>query len=318
MNPFLFSFKLDLLKAHVSSYTTIGGVFVAAHEDKRPAKRQKPVSTRQGGLFVDSAPSSPAVPVKQIEADLYAPKAQVGANITGVDGDVGCLAEYFGRPEKEVVDLLKTMVADFGSGEKFQLTIKQKKNAVVAVFEGSDGSSIWRAFRKDASGKLFVEHFSFDSAHMGKGGGKAVLRCSVGVYQKLGVDRMTLNANGDVGGYVWARFGFIPEDWEKVRSNLKNILDSIQSGNHRNQTRNKDGTGSASNITAKFSDDAFMKISEMLKSDDPSVIGDIAGLTGTSGREIGKELLLGSLWSGELNLNDKRAMGVFNKYLQKA
>ena len=57
-----------------------------------------------------------------------------------------------------------------------------------------------------------AKHDVFHINGEGKGGGigKQVLKSQFDEYEKMGVTKVTVHANIDVGGYAWARFGFVP------------------------------------------------------------------------------------------------------------
>ena len=57
----------------------------------------------------------------------------------------------------------------------------------------------------------------------GEGIGKQVLKAQFDEYERMGVTRAKVHANIDVGGYAWARFGFVPSQrsWNDLRESLK-------------------------------------------------------------------------------------------------
>lgn len=77
-----------------------------------------------------------------------------------------------------------------------------------------EGSRVYlsRAFRKDdKDGKLIVSHeeFTMGSRIQNKGIGAAVLKASLPYYDALGAKTIKLHANLSVGGYAWAKAGFV-------------------------------------------------------------------------------------------------------------
>ncbi|MEV0032774.1 hypothetical protein [Nocardia sp. NPDC050793] len=108
-------------------------------------------------------------------------------------------------------------------------------------------------------------------------------------YRRSGVDRIILTAGDEKGGYVWAVAGFDwdvsdPVEFEKSISNVKVRIEQI-----------------ASDTSLAIEDKR--KIADLLQrfaggpADYPSP-HEIAMTTGTNGRRLGKEILLGSQWDG--------------------
>jgi hypothetical protein len=60
----------------------------------------------------------------------------------------------------------------------------------------------------------------------GKDVGKSVLGQSIALMQKLGMTQDRLHANIDVGGYAWARYGYVPDpdSWAELRHDLQGKL----------------------------------------------------------------------------------------------
>ena len=69
-----------------------------------------------------------------------------------------------------------------------------------------------------------------------KGIGKKLLAGNVETYEKLGIEKVKVTAGLTVGGYAWAKYGYVPQqdDWDSLRSILKNRIEgggSRYSGN---------------------------------------------------------------------------------------
>jgi hypothetical protein len=82
-----------------------------------------------------------------------------------------------------------------------------------------------RRFVRAPNGELMAYHDSFVIEGEGKGAGigKAVLKAQFDEYERMGVNRVVVHANIDVGGYAWARFGFVPtkRSWNDLRESMK-------------------------------------------------------------------------------------------------
>jgi hypothetical protein len=53
--------------------------------------------------------------------------------------------------------------------------------------------------------------------------GKTILAGNIETYQKLGIEKVDVNAGLDVGGYAWAKYGYVPNQgsWDRLRGNLQ-------------------------------------------------------------------------------------------------
>lgn len=161
-------------------------------------------------------------------------------------------------------------------------------------FKGTKGTTITRMTRdlvfKD--GELSVTHgyFKVDSAQQGGGLAKKVLKSSFALYKEIGVSRVELEANINVGSYAWAKYGFQPtlSEWASLQATLVKRIENL---------------------------DAPMEVRAMLETlalnDDPKTIWVI------SDSIYGKELLMDTSWEGFIDLADDMAMDRFNGYVSK-
>ena len=136
----------------------------------------------------------------------------------------------------------------------------------------------------------------------GKGLAKEILANQIELYQKIGLDRVSLTAGLDRGGYAWAKYGFLPTPgyWASLRGDLQRSL--MQLSNH-----------------GKITKQQFDAVQPLLQSEDPHSMWAISDVTSPTadGRPLGKQLLSGTGWSGQLNLKDKDSMERFNAYVAK-
>lgn len=109
-----------------------------------------------------------------------------------------------------------------------------------------------------------------------------------------GTVRLTLQAALTHGGYVWATYGFLPEtpaEWTRLSSHLQTKLAVI-----KNQL-------SATELAA---------IDKILTSPNPLAIRAVAAIQiPVSGTTVGKHLLLGTVWNGQLDFSDRPSMLIF-------
>ena len=179
--------------------------------------------------------------------------------------------------EHEDTDFVVRCYGGRGPIRSMSISVRNPKAQITRIFRCEDD-------------KIIVEHDYFELSQelQGKGFSKNILSSFLEQYERIGVDKIELYANIDVGGYAWARYGFsadrrdvygiirnynIPE----VKERAKSIVDEFYS-NHSDEY--------------KF----------------PMYL--------LSNEEFGKDLLLGSSWHGEIDLKDKKAVSVFKKYLR--
>lgn len=166
--------------------------------------------------------------------------------------------------------------------------------------KGATTAFIERIFEPDAS---LVDHslFTMPQSAQSAGLGKQLLQNWLALYDHMGVQRIELHANLSVGGYAWARFGFLPtsEDWPLVKSHIRSALGSLD-------------TGLPANVRGE--------VMELLKSKDPATIRQVAALDyrvtkGEKELRLGQALLLDSDWMGELSLTDPVDYNYLSRYI---
>lgn len=81
----------------------------------------------------------------------------------------------------------------------------------------------------------YSAYFSLNNRARGHDVGKQVLAGNVETYKKLGFTKLTVSANIDVGGYAWAKYGYVPtpDSWNSLRHD---ILSSLGAGNSSRST----------------------------------------------------------------------------------
>ncbi|ABS69722.1 putative head morphogenesis protein SPP1 gp7 [Xanthobacter versatilis] len=137
-----------------------------------------------------------------------------------------------------------------------------------------------RTFWRDADG-LVVDHdlFWMLQKHQGKGGAKRMLRTSFAAYDRIGVAKVQVHANIDVGGYTWARSGFRVEDAEDMRDLLRDAAST-------------------------YSPTMRLELLRVVESSsDTELMYNVATVTDAGG-PFGKQVLLGSDWFGVADLVD--------------
>jgi hypothetical protein len=76
------------------------------------------------------------------------------------------------------------------------------------------------------------EYFKLNEDQEKKGIGKQMLAANMREYQKLGIAEVNVHANIDIGGYAWARYGYVPNDreWRNLASDIENKIDNLSGG----------------------------------------------------------------------------------------
>lgn len=249
--------------------------------------------------------------------DLFKPRAEVGANVTGFSISDGALRAARGvcgiTSEAELRNFASTIVADFGGAETFSISVAgHLSNSFSIRFVGSNGTDIRRKFSRIGD-KVEVCHALFEAASTGAGSGRNLFRTSMGLYKAYGISSVGVKANFDVGGYAWARFGYVPRSWGLLRAELVSRVREMAQGTLRIEVRNEDESSYIRTLPA-ISEDHAGKLLRLLESDDPRTVWAIADMK-LAGRDIGRELLLGTSWPGVIDLNDDATMSRFTAYV---
>lgn len=135
--------------------------------------------------------------------------------------------------------------------------------------------------------------FEIPKSLQGKGFAKKIIRNWNDLYTEIGVEKLTVSASLDVGGYAWAKYGFVPKQksWDILRNSIIDNFDDIVDVEQ-----------------LSVSDIDFL--GKMVNNKDPKTIWKIAD------SDIGKKILPGRIWEGELDFkNDLEALTRYKKYL---
>lgn len=215
------------------------------------------------------------------------------------DPDTTAAAKFFGVGPERFADLAEDMLGDHGKKLAGQIegAIYPGSNSMELQLRGGPITNMNRRFTKGRDGSIEVYHayLSIEKDAQGSGLGGSIMRGSREVYKALGVKKITVTANIDVGGYTWARFGFAPRDMKAFR---RTILDSAGDAL------------SAGRIEAVDLADIQSILNRGV--DEWRIPYDLAGLTGAHGKKIGKEVLLNTNWRGEVNLADADHAALFD------
>ncbi len=148
------------------------------------------------------------------------------------------------------------------------------------------------------NGKTEVYHALFVVPPSLQGGGlsKSVLGAFYKQYKNAGIQKVKVTANISVGGYAWAKYGFSATDPNEILGQI---------GQRRTRVTRRQ----------------FKYVTDMIKDHaeaNPGVpfpMYKIANLGRANGTEYGKKLLMGTFWSGELDLASRKFKRIFEDYL---
>ncbi|NAZ37161.1 hypothetical protein [Rubellimicrobium sp. CFH 75288] len=246
----------------------------------------------KGGQFAPSRGASAGRPSGR-RAGKTSPPPERPASLAAAKGARGITKrdkKFNGTPSALIQSLDKLITGAFGDGEFLG------DNGLLN-FHGENGTSFIATFLEGKNGPyVHWDEIKLPDDARGKN-----FRQFVGemfdLYRKDGQDAVLMAAGYDVGPYVWARAGVLPfpEDWEKVRTNLRPRVDDLP-------------------LDQKQRADLYA----ILDSDDPESIWRLADAPG------GKSLLVNTgdrkrqlevLWRGYFILNDSDQNARLSKYV---
>lgn len=213
----------------------------------------------------------------------------------------GCTAEHFDEAEIELGDVgdeFFTMWDDKIGMEpsEFKQTFLGGADATMSIKAGRGTLTIEGEFPDIGRYERIIDLEGGEARHeyleltvATKAAGRQIIAGNIAVYRRIGVTKVALLANIDVGGYAWAKYGFVPtsEAWAAMLGDLRDRIEQLPK--------------------THVSDQSMLKA--MTKGKDPKAIWAVAD------SEYGEYLLLGTQWEGELDLNDKGATARFDGFL---
>jgi hypothetical protein len=159
-----------------------------------------------------------------------------------------------------------------------------------------DGERPIAVARREFDGARHVaRHLLFDivPGYQGAGIAKVFVRNSVALYRRIGVQRVEALANLTVGGYAWARYGFLPKPGEWGPGTP--LCDHIQ---HRI-------------VSIQMSPAVRATAEQLLTVQDSRALWAVADQP-----YHGAQLLIGSRWAGYLDLTDADVLARLARYTQ--
>ena len=193
--------------------------------------------------------------------------------------------------------------------------IDAPQDSAYVTLEGREGNArLWMQTTKISVNALhfYEDGLVIDHKRRGMGLAQRLIGNVVDLASAMGAGSVELDTN-DIGGYAWAKAGFVPKDWTSLRLQVEARLAALQRSSGR--------VGEAEETT----------INAMLSAGgrDPRIIRSIAGreteVRSTNMREpgdpervaIGKQLMIGTNWNGELVLGDRESMVIFGNWRER-
>lgn len=161
-------------------------------------------------------------------------------------------------------------------------------------------------FPKEGAASVYHKLFDLDRHCQGRGIAKDLLANSMKLYEKAGIEKITVSAALSVGGYAWAKYGFKPNSGRETRELFATVRERL------------DDLGDAVPQAVRG------VVTRMLAKGDPRSIWAISDLDGVKVRRgerevsLGKALLLGTAWKGSLELEDSQARARFDQYIHRS
>jgi hypothetical protein len=213
-----------------------------AHEARRPDQAELPAPTptsalTQMELWPGLFPPVPAPKKKTELTDFSKDHVDLGAFRTKPETAQKFLEQWDERIGVAPAEFKKsflggldgTMNVNFQEyGDLGTLEIKGK-------LQDGRGTDIARYSRNINLDQNTAEsgYFAFDSrSQQSKGLGKQMLKGNVETYQQLGLDQVEVHADIDVGGYAWAKYGYVPTDssWRSLSRDIRDKIDEHAGG----------------------------------------------------------------------------------------
>lgn len=210
----------------------------------------------------------------------------LGFNITGDEKNYNLISGF----DLVEFDKLYISILNENNVTRASKQLYLSKKDVRFEYSGN-GVTLVRTFYKNDTGAKEVHHdfFQIPERMQGAGFSKKVFQELYKQYRSAGVDMIDVQANIDVGGYTWARYGFMG----KNRDSISGVISKAQ----------------------KVLNSSEMKVfNKWLKENDKIGRYNMRALTEMT---FGKKLLLGTNWYGNIDLRNEVERLVFEGYLNR-
>lgn len=159
----------------------------------------------------------------------------------------------------------------------------------------SNGVICERTFLNTKNGYLYVQHnvLDIDGKYQGKGLSKEIIKAFYKQYDKIGVRYISVEADMNVGGYTWARYGFCTQNKTAALGALS-----------------REAPAELKERAMKIIDDYYTK-----NKLNPNTPFPMNVLTEELDKKEAQTLLLGTDWAGSIDLRDEKQRKVFENYM---
>jgi hypothetical protein len=249
-------------------------------------KLSAPLSAQSGNVIRETLKTHgidlPTDEEEELQDILGNIEKATGAGVVEMKQAFSKMPESVGRVELSVASATSTTI-------KFRVHGRTKDL-------GQTFTCTWLVSNEDGKKTAHMKLFQVHDKMQGQGLAKMFMKNSLDYYTKAEVQELSLEADIDVGGYAWARYGFIPKSaaaWAHVRRNVKMLVD-------RGVVKLKPGEGAS--------------VKAILADKSPKAIRALAALP--SGFQLlkGREETGGAGWEGTLDLTDPKTRRIVYAY----
>lgn len=234
--------------------------------------------------------------VESVGFEVTAPNKLISTNTNGFDFEGAVM----------LIDSIKSKLPT-GYTLKGTIDADRYGQAMFAAYiRNPRGVSVLKLERSFSDNGKTVGHDYFVMKEPLKGTdvGKNIMRHFMDEYERIGVERINVHANIDIGGYVWAKYGF-----GMYKNSLERLKKEAELVENTSGLRNYPGLD---NLNKQEKEDLINWVTMAI--DKTAEVGYYSAheLAITS---YGKKLLLGSDWQGQFDMKNKDAMRIFKAYL---
>ena len=174
-----------------------------------------------------AGPTGKVGKVKQDLEKFFTPAAGWSSQ-DKADAGITALATQLAKKDVDADTFEKGLLADLATGKP---TVTKSGSIITVAGFLADGGQMTRSIDFDKN-EASHDYLKLPSSQTGKGEAKTLLSSQVALYQKLGLDRVQVHANIDVGGYAWAKYGFTPtpNSWSNLSDKLQAKIDADSAG----------------------------------------------------------------------------------------
>lgn len=196
-----------------------------------------------------------------------------------------------------------------GMPEGAHVRYELRGNTLTWNASGGGISSMTRNMHLDQK-LVYHAYFQVDSSVQGGGMGKSAFKGLFQLYDKVGIKHVDVTANIDVGGYAWARYGFAPK-------NPRAIAQMVDS--YRQNTRDRLSESQKTHletISRRLHAGEAKAMWDLVDAKEPIILksGRIS-MVNDKPRTPAKSMLLGTNWSGRIDLTDPENKRRTHKYV---